>query len=64
MIGKIKGYSICNIGKGMLKKDEIFDEISKKDIMIKEKIQNTLVNNGLIYALKKDKKLKAVYLFN
>lgn len=63
MVGKIKGYSVCSISKGTLKKEDFFDEIKNKDLNVKEKIQNILSNHGIIYGLKKDKKLKAVYLF-
>lgn len=63
MIGKIREYSVCNVSKSILKKDEFFEDILSRDTMIKEKIQNILSNNGIIYGLKKDKKLKAVYLF-
>jgi len=63
MIGKIKGYSVCNASKNMLKKDELFEDILTRDKKIKEKIQNILSDNGMIYGLKKDKKIKAVYLF-
>lgn len=63
MIGKIKGYSIFDISKGTLKKEDFFDEIKNKDSKIKEKIEKILQNKGLAVGLKKDKKLKAVYLF-
>lgn len=63
MIGKIKGYSIFDISKGTLKKEDFFDEIKNKDSKIKEKIEKILQNKGLAWGLKKDKKLKAVYLF-
>lgn len=63
LIGKVNGYSICNITKVMLKKNDFFEQIEKKDIKIKEKIQTTLNNKGLIFGFKKDKKLKAIYIF-
>lgn len=63
MIGKIKGYSVCDINKGTLKKADFFDEIKNKDSKIQEKIEKILQNKGLAFGLKKDKKLKAVYLF-
>jgi len=63
MFGKIKEYSVCTVSKSNLKKEEFFDEILSIDTTIKEKIQNVLSNHGLIYGLKKDKKLKAIYMF-
>lgn len=59
----IEGYSLCNISKGTLKKEKFFDEIKNKDSKIQEKLEKTLKNKGLAFGLKKDKKLKAVYLF-
>lgn len=39
MIGKIKGYSICDISKGTLKKEDFFDEIKNKDSKIQKMIK-------------------------
>ena len=64
VIGKIKGYSVCTITKGTLKKGEFFEEIEVKEPKIKEKAIEIVENKGIIYGLKKDKKLKAIYLFN
>lgn len=64
IIGKIKGYSVCDISKGTLKKEEFFQEIEVKEPKIKEKAIQILENKGVMYGLKKDKKLKAIYLFD
>jgi len=64
IIGKIKGYSVCTITKGTLKKGEFFEEIEVKEPKIKEKALEIVENKGIIYGLKKDKKLKAIYLFD
>lgn len=63
MIGKVKGYSVCDISKGTLKKEEFFNEIENRDSNIREKLESVLQNKGLVFGLKKDKKLKAVYIF-
>ena len=64
IIGKIKGYAVCTITRGTLKKGEFFEEIEVKEPKIKEKALKIVENKGIIYGLKKDKKLKAIYLFD
>lgn len=64
IIGKIKGYSVCDITKGTLKKEGFFEEIENKEPKIKEKVEKILEDKGVMFGLKKDKKLKAIYLFD
>jgi len=64
IVGKIKGYSVCDISKGTLKKEDFFEEIEVKEPKIKEKAMKIIENKGVMFGLKKDKKLKAIYLFD
>ncbi len=61
IIGTIKGYKVCSINN--LKNVDLFEEIELKSPNIKENIKRVIEGKGIIYALKKNKKLKSIYLF-
>ena len=61
MIGYLKGYDICRVTKGEMKKDKVVEEL---DASIKEEILKVLEKNGFVYGFKKGKVLKVVYLFD
>ena len=61
--GIIDGYEMNLVGKLRLKKEELFEEVKKKDKDIIEKCRQVLENGGNIYSYEKDKKIKALYLF-
>jgi F0F1-type ATP synthase assembly protein I len=61
--GIIDGYEMNLVGKLRLKKEELFEEIKKKDKDIIEKCKKVLENGGNIYSYEKDKKIKALYVF-
>ena len=61
--GIIDGYEMNLVGKLRLKKEELFEEVKKKDKDIIEKCKKVLENGGNIYSFEKDKKIKALYVF-
>ena len=61
--GIIDGYEMNLVGKLRLKKEELFEEVKKKDKDIIEKCKKALENDGVIYSYEKDKKIKALYVF-
>ena len=61
--GIIDGYEMNLVGKLRLKKEDLFEEIKKKDKDIIEKCKKVLENGGNIYSYEKDKKIKALYVF-
>lgn len=58
-----KGFHLCDIGKKKINKEEFVEEIKAKDAKIAEEVINVLSNKGEVCGFKKDKKLKAIYLF-
>ena len=62
--GLIEGYDINEISKRKAKNTELFEEIKKVDSEIQEKVQKCLEkNNYIIYGIKKNKKIKGIYIF-
>ena len=63
VIGKIKGFEICNINSKSLKKNDFFLEIERVEPRTREIIDNALKEKWVIYGFKKNNTLKAIYLF-
>ena len=63
-ISFILHFTVCDISKGTLKKEDFFEEIEVKEPKIKEKAMKIIEDKGVMFGLKKDKKLKAIYLFD
>lgn len=61
--GIIDGYEMKAISKSRLKKEELFEEIKELDKDIIEECRKVLENNGRIATYEKDKKIKAMYIF-
>ena len=61
--GIIDGYELSSIGIIRIKKEELFEEIVKQDKNIIEECKKLLDENGRIYTYEKDKRIKAIYLF-
>lgn len=60
----VKGYSGIKLTEEDLNnKNYTFDEIKKIDSNILKKVNHTLKNDGVVFALSKKKIIKAVYLF-
>lgn len=55
-----KGYKFCDISKKKLKDTEFFEEIEAKESNIKKYMETTINEDGMIFGLQKDKKLKAI----
>jgi len=64
IIGKIKGYRICDVtSKSFEVKKYSFDELKNKNSKIEDEIKKILNDGGKVFGLTKDKTLKLVYLF-
>ncbi|MBQ3408756.1 MAG: hypothetical protein IJH12_06115 [Clostridia bacterium] len=62
----LKGYKPVELNSGDLKQIEKFSELEFKDSKVVDEVSELLSNknfNGIIFALRKDKKYKSVYIF-
>lgn len=64
MIGNVRGYNICVLTIKKLAKEELFKELVTQDKKIIDEIKDVLENKGYVIGLKKQKSLKAIYVFN
>lgn len=59
----IKGFHICNIRKNKINDSEFVEDIKTKDSKITQEVMDVIENKGKVYGVKKDQKLKAIFLF-
>lgn len=63
-IGLIEGFDISAIGKYTIKRDNLFEEIKKKDKNIQEEARDIINNSkGLVFVITKKKQIHGIYLF-
>ncbi len=62
-LGVIDGYDIIEIGKIRVKKDKLFEEITKKDKKIQEETKEIVESSkGKVFAITKEGVIKGIYL--
>ena len=63
-LGLIEGYDISSLGKYSIKRDNMFEEIKKKDSNIQEEAREIIDNsNGVVFIIYKKKLIHGIYLF-
>lgn len=63
VFGIIDGYELKPLGKLRMNKKDLFEDLIKIDDQIIEDCKKVLDNSGLIYTYERDKRIKAIYLF-
>lgn len=57
------GFHLCNIKKNQINDAEFMQEVESKDNKINQEVMDVIKNKGKVYGFKKDKKLKAIFIF-
>lgn len=59
----IKEFHLCNVRKKQINNYEFIKEIKAKDSRIIQEVIDVIENKGKVYGFEKNKKLKAIFLF-